>query len=52
MKYRSNFVTNGFGDLDSMDTRGFYGYSQGLTVFPHLFILGSNRPQVAGLSCV
>ena len=52
MKYRSNFVTNGFGDLDSMEQLGFYGYSQGLTVSPHLMILGSNRPQVAGLSCV
>ena len=47
MKYRSNFVTNGFGDLDSMDKEGFYGFSQRLTVFPHSMILGSNRPQVA-----
>ena len=23
MKYRSNFVTNGLGDLDSMDIKGF-----------------------------
>ena len=28
MKYRSNFVTNGFGDLDSIDLTGFFGYSQ------------------------
>ena len=28
MKYRSNYVTNGFGDLESMDNIGFYGYSQ------------------------
>ena len=48
MKYRSNFVTNGFGDLDSMGRQGFYGFSQRrLTVFPQLMILGSNRPQVA-----
>ena len=33
MKYRSNLVTNGFSDLDSMDLKGVYGYSQGLTVF-------------------
>ena len=23
MRYRSNFITNGFGDPDSMDIRGF-----------------------------
>ena len=29
MKYRSNFVTNGFGDLDSMDNKGFMAILKG-----------------------
>ena len=29
MKYRYNFVTNGFGDLDSIDKKGFMAILKG-----------------------
>ena len=44
MKYRSNYVTNGFGDLDSMDKKGFMAILKYGLEIAFLFTGGEMEP--------